>query len=329
MLLHTKGNRKGLLKLNRGMSSDFGARRKAVRRRRGGGTTNRAIVGMGYPPGECERIAEECIATTDVAENATRQTTDLQWTQSAQNGPRGRANCVKGKENKEGTSFVGKRDPFSNASQLLGHEVTGNLLPVATTLCDPSSLCDHPLELLISMGTCQVSNSTLDFRGCGSGFCLSLPEAAQQVTCSAQNLNIYEAPSIYNFNDFASLWQPITCLLWNVTYGSRQELAGKSAPPCPGLRCLLAALRADGGGRAAVLKLTCSILRNNVGVPLTLGYPPRCVDQLLMAALPLLGWLAGWRRDPPRLLSPSLGSRCLPLCLPGAGGSRSAVWEPL
>ncbi|PSC75198.1 Sodium hydrogen exchanger 7 [Micractinium conductrix] len=53
--------------------------------------------------------------------------------------------------------------------------------------------------------------------------CLTLPDAAASVACSAQVLNITDPPSIYDWNAFSFLWTPVTCLLANVTYAHRVD----------------------------------------------------------------------------------------------------------
>ncbi len=48
------------------------------------------------------------------------------------------------------------------------------------------------------------------------------------VRCLApcRNLNIFDPPSIYDYNASVSLWEPITCWLANVTYHNRRNLPG-------------------------------------------------------------------------------------------------------
>ena len=75
--------------------------------------------------------------------------------------------------------------------------------------------------------SCFFDNSTsYQFHHCTSAFCEGLPAQEYEVNCSAQNLNIYEPPSIYEYEEFSTLWEPITCYLWNVTYHNRQNLPG-------------------------------------------------------------------------------------------------------
>ncbi|GAB4813268.1 hypothetical protein N2152v2_000314 [Parachlorella kessleri] len=73
--------------------------------------------------------------------------------------------------------------------------------------------------------SCFYNNSTsYQFHYCTSAFCEGLPAQEYEVNCSAQNLNIYEPPSIYEYEEYSTLWEPITCYLWNVTYHNRQNL---------------------------------------------------------------------------------------------------------
>eukprot|EP00887_Chlorella_sp_A99_P005087 scaffold25.g5087.t1 len=53
--------------------------------------------------------------------------------------------------------------------------------------------------------------------------CFALP-AEQQVPCSAQHLNVSDPPSTYSFDSHSVLWEPIQCLLANVTYSTRWNL---------------------------------------------------------------------------------------------------------
>lgn len=56
--------------------------------------------------------------------------------------------------------------------------------------------------------------------------CLTLPPA-EEVACVSQHLNITEPPSVYTYTDYTSLWDPVTCLLWNVTLHERIDAAGE------------------------------------------------------------------------------------------------------
>ncbi len=80
------------------------------------------------------------------------------------------------------------------------------------------------------MEACYFNNESYSFHGCSSAFCAGLPSEDFQVNCSAQNLNIYEPPSIYEYAEYTTLWEPITCWLWNVTYHNRQNLPGAPQP---------------------------------------------------------------------------------------------------
>jgi hypothetical protein len=55
--------------------------------------------------------------------------------------------------------------------------------------------------------------------------CFALNNTADQVQCNAESLNIYNPPSEYSYVDYTSLWEPITCLLYNVSYSSRVNSA--------------------------------------------------------------------------------------------------------
>ncbi|KAL4437060.1 hypothetical protein ABPG75_004199 [Micractinium tetrahymenae] len=55
--------------------------------------------------------------------------------------------------------------------------------------------------------------------------CLALPTPDEQVACSAQQLNITDPPSIYDWASSSFLWTPVTCLLSNVTYSNRVDQA--------------------------------------------------------------------------------------------------------
>jgi hypothetical protein len=71
--------------------------------------------------------------------------------------------------------------------------------------------------------------------------CLSLADPSQEVACSSQWLNITDPPSVYPYTDYASLWAPVSCLLWNVTLADRVNVEG--------------ALRRGTGGRGAARSL--------------------------------------------------------------------------
>lgn len=59
--------------------------------------------------------------------------------------------------------------------------------------------------------------------------CLLLPVPAQQVSCSSQHLNTSDPPSTWGVVDYGMLWEPITCLLWNVTYSKRVNMESECA----------------------------------------------------------------------------------------------------
>lgn len=59
------------------------------------------------------------------------------------------------------------------------------------------------------------------------GQCFALETPEEQVDCFAENLNITDPPSIYSFVKYPQLWEPITCLLWNVTLSFRVDEEGK------------------------------------------------------------------------------------------------------
>ena len=54
-------------------------------------------------------------------------------------------------------------------------------------------------------------------------FALQQPE---QIDCLSQMLNVTDPPSIYNYWEYSSLWEPVTCLLSNVTLGNRADDSG-------------------------------------------------------------------------------------------------------
>lgn len=75
------------------------------------------------------------------------------------------------------------------------------------------------------------SSAAFNFEWCPPGFCLqqAIPFPDQQVNCSAQNLNIFEPPSIWDSEHYPELWEPTVCLLSNVTYHHRVNIAGGRA----------------------------------------------------------------------------------------------------
>ena len=50
---------------------------------------------------------------------------------------------------------------------------------------------------------------------------------SQQVDCVSQMLNITAPPSIYDYFDYSNLWEPVSCLLMNVTLQNRADDAGE------------------------------------------------------------------------------------------------------
>jgi len=55
--------------------------------------------------------------------------------------------------------------------------------------------------------------------------CLNLNTGAeQQVNCSSQHLNVTDPPSNYTYTSYPTLWQPVTCYLYNVTYRDRVDM---------------------------------------------------------------------------------------------------------
>lgn len=120
---------------------------------------------------------------------------------------------------------------------------------------DPQSL-PGPLP-----SACGIMSEYLDvsFAGNTSEECFGFSPAAMQVACSAQLLNITDPPrcgllpaavprrrclrcrpifgslasflcpafySIYSWEEDSFLWEPVTCMLANVTYSNRIDLAG-------------------------------------------------------------------------------------------------------
>jgi len=60
--------------------------------------------------------------------------------------------------------------------------------------------------------------------------CLALSVPADEVLCSSQMLNVTNPPSIYGFVNYTQLWEPVSCLLWNVTLGDRVNVQGEVSP---------------------------------------------------------------------------------------------------
>lgn len=52
-------------------------------------------------------------------------------------------------------------------------------------------------------------------------------EQAQQIDCLEQMLNVTNPPSIYNYFEYSNLWEPVACLLSNVTLQNRADDDGK------------------------------------------------------------------------------------------------------
>lgn len=51
-------------------------------------------------------------------------------------------------------------------------------------------------------------------------------ERLAQVECFAEMLNLTEVPSVYDFTNFTAYYQPVGCMLANVTYGDRYRFPG-------------------------------------------------------------------------------------------------------
>ena len=61
--------------------------------------------------------------------------------------------------------------------------------------------------------------------------CFTL-DANAQVDCFMQMLNTTDPPSIYNYWDYNALWEPVSCLLRNVTLSDRADDEGENCPMC-------------------------------------------------------------------------------------------------
>lgn len=46
------------------------------------------------------------------------------------------------------------------------------------------------------------------------------------MNCFQQALNVTDPPSIYDYDDYQSVWLNTVCLLWNVTYSHRVSVHG-------------------------------------------------------------------------------------------------------
>lgn len=57
--------------------------------------------------------------------------------------------------------------------------------------------------------------------------CFTLDES-NSVDCLMQMLNTTDPPSIYTYWDYNALWEPVSCLLRNVTLKDRADDDGKS-----------------------------------------------------------------------------------------------------
>jgi hypothetical protein len=57
--------------------------------------------------------------------------------------------------------------------------------------------------------------------------CFALGQEDQEVDCLLQMLNTTDPPSIYNYWDYNALWEPVSCLIRNVTLGDRADDSGK------------------------------------------------------------------------------------------------------
>ena len=54
--------------------------------------------------------------------------------------------------------------------------------------------------------------------------CFELDDSFDQVLCESQRLNVTQPPSIYDFNNYSSIYADLACVLLNVTLGNRQKL---------------------------------------------------------------------------------------------------------
>lgn len=70
-------------------------------------------------------------------------------------------------------------------------------------------------------------NTTINSYSHAEDQCLNLP-ASESVSCSSQHLNITNPPSIYSYDAYTPLWEPISCLLWNITLERRVDVEGET-----------------------------------------------------------------------------------------------------
>ncbi|KAL4855765.1 Sodium/hydrogen exchanger 7 [Chlorella vulgaris] len=64
----------------------------------------------------------------------------------------------------------------------------------------------------------------VSYAGYTADQCLALTPPNAQVACSAQLLNVTDPPSIYSWDEYAFLWEGVTCMLSNVTYTNRVDI---------------------------------------------------------------------------------------------------------
>jgi hypothetical protein len=57
--------------------------------------------------------------------------------------------------------------------------------------------------------------------------CFALQEN-EEVDCLMQMLNTTDPPSIYNYLEYNALWEPVSCLIRNVTIGNRADDDGEN-----------------------------------------------------------------------------------------------------
>lgn len=78
------------------------------------------------------------------------------------------------------------------------------------------------------MGSCYLGSypaQPFSFANCSTDFCVSLPTQAA-VNCSANNLNLYDPPSIYSYHEASAVYEPVLCALYNTTYSHRSDVTG-------------------------------------------------------------------------------------------------------
>lgn len=58
--------------------------------------------------------------------------------------------------------------------------------------------------------------------------CFTLAETTDRVDCLQQMLNVTDPPSIYGYAEYNALWEPVSCLISNVTLFHRYDDAGEA-----------------------------------------------------------------------------------------------------